>query len=131
MASFDLAPKISAYPAIVPQTAAASNINSSPVDMAEFDSVAFITSVGAGNTNATISIAQSFYESDDNTRANATPIPTNRVLYVPTVNASNSVFTSNVVPTKRYVFVELDPTATFGSPVSVVAVRGNAKNMPT
>ena len=131
MASFDLGNVIKGAPAIVPQTAGVANINSVAVDTAGFESVAFVATVGSGNTNATINAVMSFYESDDTTRANATALAASRVIKNPTLNNSNAAFTASVVPVKRYLFVELDPAATFGSAVDITAILGNPLDAPT
>ena len=131
MASFDLGNRLKGASAIVPQTAGVANINSLAVDTKGFESVAFVATVGSGNTNATINAVMAFYESDDNTRANATAVAAGRIIENPTLNASNTTFTASVVPTKRYAFVELDPAATFGSAVSITAILGDPHNAPT
>jgi hypothetical protein len=131
MASFDLGNRIKGAPAIVPQTVGVANINSLAVDTQGFESVAFVATIGTGNTTATNSAAMFFYESDDNTRANATAVAAGRVIENPTIDAASSAFTASVVPTKRYVFVELDPSASFGSAGSVIAILGNPQNAPT
>lgn len=131
MASFDLGSVIKGAPAVVPQTVGVANINSVAVDTAGYESVAFVADVGSGNTNATINVVMKFYESADNTRANATAIDSNRIIKNPVLNASNSSFTASVVPIQRYVFVELDPGAAFGSAASVTAVLGNPLEAPT
>jgi hypothetical protein len=131
MASFDLGNRIKGAPAIVPQTVGVANINSLAVDTSGFESVAFIANIGTGNTSATINAVMFFFESDDNTRANATAVASGRIIENPILNASNATFTASVVPAKRYVFVELDPAATFGSPASITAILGDARNNPT
>ena len=131
MASFDLGNKIKGAAALVPQTAGVANINSLAVDTQGFESVAFVATVGSGNTSATINAVMAFYESDDNTRANATALSASRIIENPTLNAANTTFTASVVPTKRYAFVELDPAATFGSAVSITAILGDPHNAPT
>jgi hypothetical protein len=131
MASFDLGNRIKGAPAIVPQTVGVTNINSLGVDTSGFESVAFVATVGSGNTNATINAVMAFYESDSNSRAAAAAVPAGRIIENPTLNASNASFTASVVPTKRYVFVELDPAATFGSAASITAILGDARNNPT
>jgi hypothetical protein len=131
MASFDLGNLIKGAPAIVPQTVGVANINSLAVDTQGFESVAFLASVGTGNTTATNSAIIKFYESDDTNVANATAVAAGRVVKNPTINASNATFTASVVPVKRYVFAELDPSATFGSAVSVTAILGNPNFAPT
>jgi hypothetical protein len=131
MASFDLGNKIKGASALVPQTVGVANINSLAVDTKGFESVAFVATVGSGNTSATINAAMFFYESDDNTRANATALSASRIIENPLLNASNATFTASVVPTKRYAFVELDPVATFGSAVSITAILGDPHNTPT
>lgn len=131
MASFDLGNVIKGTAAVVPQTAGVANINSVAVDTQGFESVAFVASVGTGNTNATINAVMAFYESNDTTRANATALDAGRVIKNPTINASNASFTASVVPIKRYVFVEVDPAATFGSALSVTAILGNPHEAPT
>lgn len=131
MASFDLGNRIKGAAAIVPQTVGVANINSLAVDTSGFESVAFVATVGSGNTSTTINAVMSFYESDDNTRANATAVATGRVIENPLLSASNASFTASVVPAKRYVFVELDPAATFGSAASITAILGDPRNAPT
>lgn len=131
MASFDLGSVIKGAAAIVPQTVGTANINSTAVDMAGFESVAFIATVGSGNTNATINAVMSFYEGDTTTRSAASAIDAGRIIDNPVLNNANTTFTASVVPTKRYVFVELDPGAAFGSAASVTAVLGNALETPT
>lgn len=131
MASFDLGNVIKGAPAIVPQTVGVTNINSLAVDTAGFESVAFLATVGSGNTTTTNSAILAFKESDDTNVANATAVASGRVVKNPTLNASNATFTASVVPVKRYVFAELDPSATFGSVVAVTAVLGNPLEAPT
>lgn len=131
MASFDLGSVIKGAAAIVPQTVGTANINSTAVDMAGFESVAFVATVGSGNTNATINAVMSFYEGDTTTRSAASAIDAGRIIDNPVLNNANTTFTASVVPTKRYVFVELDPGAAFGSDASVTAVLGNALETPT
>ncbi len=131
MASFDLGNVIKGATAIVPQTVGVANINSAAVDTAGFESVAFIAIVGTGNTTATNSAVLAFYESDDTNVANATAVAAGRVIKNPTINAASAAFTASVVPVKRYVFAELDPSATFGSVVGVAAVLGNPLEAPT
>lgn len=131
MASFDLSSVISVVPAIVPQTAGVANINSLAIDTAGYESFCLAVTTGSGNTNGTITAAVTGYESDDNTRANATAIPANRVTYNPVINNSNATFQFNWVPVKQYVFAEVDPAATFGSPISAVAILGDPANAPT
>lgn len=131
MASFDLGNVIKGAQGIN-QTVAAANVNSVAIDTSGFESLAFVASVGAGNTNATINAVMHFWESNDNTIGNATRVSASRVIENPVLNASNTTFTASVVPTKRYVFVELDPSAAFGGTnVAVVAVLGDAHNTPT
>lgn len=122
MASFDLGSLLGAKPAIVPVAVTTSNVNSVAVDTSGFYAVAFISAVGSSNTNATINAVNHFWESDDNTIGNATRLSTSRVISNPVLNASNATFVASVVPTKRYVFTELDPAATFTATVSVSAV---------
>jgi hypothetical protein len=122
MASFDLGSLLGAKPAIVPVAVTTSNVNSVAVDTSGFYAVAFVSAVGSSNTNATINAVNHFWESDDNTIGNATRLSTSRVISNPVLNASNATFIASVVPTKRYVFTELDPAATFTATVSVSAV---------
>jgi hypothetical protein len=122
MASFDLGSLLAAKPAIVPVAATTTNINSVAVDTSGFSAVAFVSSVGSSNTNATINAVHHFYEGDTNVRAAATAVPASRIISNPVLNASNATFIASVVPTKRYVFTELDPAATFTATVSVSAV---------
>lgn len=122
MASFDLGSLLGAKPAIVPVAVTTSNVNSVAVDTSGFYAVAFISAVGSSNTNATINAVNHFWESDDNTIGNATRLSTSRVISNPVLNASNATFVASVVPSKRYVFTELDPAATFTATVSVSAV---------
>jgi hypothetical protein len=126
MASFDLGSLLGAKPAIGPVSVATSNVNSVAVDTSGFSAVAFVSAVGTGNTNATINAVHHFWESDDATIGNATRLSSDRVISNPTLNASNSTFIASVVPTKRYVFTELDPSGAFTSLVCVTAVlKGN------
>jgi hypothetical protein len=122
MASFDLGSLLGAKPAIVPVAVTTSNVNSVAVDTSGFYAVAFVSAVGSSNTNATINAVNHFWESNDNTIGNATRLSTSRVISNPVLNASNATFIASVVPTKRYVFTELDPAATFTATVSVSAV---------
>jgi hypothetical protein len=131
MASFDLGNQIKGAPAIVPQAVGVANVNSLAIDTAGFESIAFVATVGAGNTTATNSAVMFYWESNDNTIGNATRVDADRVIENPTLNAANATFTASVVPTKRFVFVELDPAASFGSAVSVTAILGDAHNTPT
>jgi len=130
MASFDLGSLLGAKPAIVPATVTTSNVNSVAVDTSGFYSVAFVSSVGSSNTNATINAVNHFFESDTTAIADATRVPANRIVSNPVLDASNATFIASVVPTKRYVFTELDPTATFTAPVCVLAVL-QANEAPT
>lgn len=131
MALFDLGQQIKAVPAIGPVSVTTTNVNSVAVDTSGFYAVAFVSSVGTGNTNATINAVHHFWESDDNTIGNATRLSTGRVITNPVLNASNASFTASVVPIKRYVFTELDPSAAFTSLVSVTAVLGYPSEAPT
>ena len=131
MALFDLGQQIKATPAIVPVSVTTTNVNSVAVDTSGYYAVAFVSTVGTGNTNATINAVHHFYESDDNTRGNATAVSASRVITNPVLNASNAAFTASVVPTKRYIFTELDPSAAFTSLVSVTAILGYPAEAPT
>lgn len=122
MASFDLGSLLGAKPAIVPVAVTTTNVNSVAVDTSGFYAVAFVSAVGSSNTNATINAVNHFWESDTTSIGDATRVPANRIVSNPTLNASNATFIASVVPTKRYVFTELDPAATFTATVSVSAV---------
>ena len=91
MASFDLASRILPAVSIVPQTLGTSNVNSEPIDTQGFESFAYVFAVGSGNTTTTNSAALVFYESDDNTRGNAEPVPTNRGTSNPVVDKADAV----------------------------------------
>lgn len=130
MASFDLGSLLSSAAAIPAVRVTTSNVNSLAVDTSGYSAVAFVSSVGAGNTNATINVALAFWESDDNTIGNATAVAASRIISNPVLNEANATFIASVVPTKRYVFAELAPSAAFTSNVAVLAVL-KANEAPT
>lgn len=122
MASFDLGSVLGAARALNPVSVTEANVNTTAVDTSGFSSVAFVTAVGTGNTSATVNIVQHYWESNDTNIANGTRLSTNRVILNPLINDSNATFIASVVPTKRYVFAELAPSAAFTTLVSVTAV---------
>lgn len=130
MALFDLGSVLATAAAIPALRVGTSNVNSLAVDTSGYSAVAFVTSVGAGNTNATINTTIGFWESDDNTIGNATAVASSRIISNPVVDSSNGAFIASVVPTKRYVFAELAPSAAFTSNVAVLAVL-KANEAPT
>lgn len=131
MALFDLGQQIKAIPAIPAVRVGTSNVNSLAVDTSGYYAIAFATSIGAGNTNATINATIGFWESDDNTIGNATAVATGRVITNPVLNDANATFIASVVPTKRYVFAELAPSAAFTSNVAILAIGGYPAEAPT
>jgi hypothetical protein len=92
---------------------------------------ATLAQVGAGNTNATINAVLSLLESTDDTVANATAVPSDRIIENGVLNAANTAFTVSVAPTKRYLFANVVPSAAFTSNVSVVGILGDPTETPT
>ena len=129
MASFDLGNRIKGAFGINQRVAAA--VNTFAIDTLGFESVALVAQVGAGNTNATINAVLTLLESNDNTVANATAISADRIIENPVLNAANTAFTVSVAPTKRFLFANVVPAATFTSNVSIVGILGDAHNEPT
>lgn len=97
-------------------TSTNTNVNSSAIDTAGYAGAAIGLVLGeVGGGASTINTGNGFklglYESDDNTRANATAISTGRI-----INASDEAVAENttvlysVAPTKRYVFGEFTKT---------------------
>jgi len=132
MASFDFGQITSYAVAITPRSGTFSaNINSVAVDTADFEGVAVVTSIGDSNIGTANDVTLSFYESDDNTRANATAVAAARVIYNPTLDSTNTAFWASVVPEKRYLFAEFVPAAAVAANVAVTAALGYAKTVPT
>lgn len=130
MASFDLGNRIKGAFGFTQRVTTAA-VNTAAIDTQGFESLALVSTVGAGNTNATINATLSLLESDDNTVANATAISAARIIENPVLNAANTAFTASVVPTKRFVFANIVPSAAFTSNVSIVGILGDAHNEPT
>jgi hypothetical protein len=131
MANFDFGQVTAFSLALKPQLVTTSNVNTAAIDMAGFEGVSIATITGEGTINATVNVALTFYEGDDDTRANATALASSRVLSNPVVNSNATAFKAVVVPTKRYLFAELDPTASHSCNLAVVATKGYPTEAPT
>jgi hypothetical protein len=129
MALFDLGSKIGVAQAVAPQTLTA-NANSFAVDTEGFQSVAFVTTTGAGTVNVTNCFTASYLESDDSDVANASAIAAARVISTVAFFESNASVVHSVVPTKQYVFQRITETGTASQLVATVAVLGDAAEIP-
>ena len=131
MASFDFG-SVSDYKFALASNVTA-NTNTSAIDTAGFEGVAFVTSVGTSNLNAdaTRTISVSFLESDDSNISNATAVDSGRVVSNDVINASNTAFQASVVPTKRYLFGTLTISGDLTADVHCLGALGFPHNAPT
>ena len=129
MALFDLGNRIKGAFGINQRVAAA--VNTFAIDTLGYSSVSLVAQVGAGNTDATNSASLTLWESNDTNVANATAVSAARIIENPTLNAANTAFTASLAPTKRYLFANVVPGATFTSNVSVVGILGDPTETPT
>ena len=131
MASFDFG-SVSDYKFALASNVTA-NTNSTGIDTAGFEGVAFVTSVGTSNLNADAgrTISVSFLESADSNISNATAVDSARVVSNDVVNASNTAFQASVVPTKQYLFGQLTISADLTANVHCVGALGFPHNAPT
>ena len=131
MALFDLASRIKPVFGFT-STVGTANVNTVACDTAGFESVTVAFSAGTGNIDENIYAVPYLYESDDNTRANATAVPVVRIDNVPNVNEANTTFWASFVPVKRYVFAEIDPVGGhMGTPITATFILGDAHDQPT
>lgn len=117
------------------------NVNSTAIDTAGYAGVAVALVLGKlGGGVTTINAGNGFklglYESDDNTRANATAVAASRVVNeTDEATAENTVAYYSVAPTKRYVFGEFTKTnaaaAATNANFAVVGVLGFPNDAPT
>lgn len=118
-----------------------SNVNSQAIDTAGYSGVAVALVLGElGGGNTTINTGNGFklalYESDDDTRANATAVAANRIVNESDeATAENTVAYYSFAPTKRYVFGEFTKTnaaaAATNANFAVVGVLGFPNDAPT
>ena len=117
------------------------NVNSTAIDTAGYAGVALSLVLGElGGGSTTINAGNGFklglYESDDNTRANATAVAANRIVNATDeATAENTVVLYSFAPTKRYVFGEFTKTnaaaAATNANFAVVGVLGFPNDAPT
>lgn len=130
MASFDFGSK-SAYKFGFVGEVETSASNTIAMDTQGFEGVAFVSSVGLSNLNATIYLETAFLESDDTNISNATNVAASRVIKNPVINASNTAFWASVTPTKRYLFARYDLEGAAAANVAGIAALGYPAKLPT
>lgn len=132
MAHFDLGQTLSAGINLY-DSAHAASANGVAVDTQGFEGVAVISTVGDDTTVdlTTDSMTLAFYESDDDTFGNATEVPASRVVDNPAINAPQSSFIASVVPSKRYLFVQVPAPASGSVEIAVSTILGYATDVPT
>lgn len=132
MANFDFGQLTAFAVGYKPQSKAftTANVNSDAMDTAGFEGISVVTAVGDSNIG-TNNVSVVWWESDDNTRANATALSTDRVIVNEEINASNTTFKAAVAPVKRYLFAEFDPDAACYANIAMVATLGLPHDVPT
>lgn len=130
MASFDFGSK-AAYKFAFSAEINNASANTSAIDTQGFEGVAFVTTTGVSNLNATIYLETAFLEGDDNNISNASNVAASRVTKSPTINASNTAFWATVAPTKRYLFARYDNEGEVLANVTGTGALGFPAKLPT
>jgi len=132
MAHFDLGQTLSTGINYLAADHAAS-ANGVAVDTAGFEGVAVNTIVGDDTTVDLTSDAMTlkFFESDDDTFGNATEVPAGRVISNPAINAPQTAFIASVVPSKRYLFVQVPAPDSGEVEIAVSTLLGDPVDVPT
>lgn len=132
MAHFDLGQKLGAALGLVDASHSAEQ-ETGAIDISGYEGVAVLTQIGAQTTVdlAVNPLELKFFEGDSTTFSEATEVPANRVVNNPSINAEQSAFVASVVPSKRYLFVQI-PAPNAGSvELAVSGVLGYAADVPT
>lgn len=132
MAHFDLGQKLDSAINYLAASHSAS-ANGVAADTQGFEGVAVNTVVG---DQTTVNLADNplnlvFFESDDTTFGNATAVPANRVIKNPEINAAQASFVASVVPSKRYLFVQVPAPSAGNVEIAVSTILGYAYESPT
>lgn len=130
MASFDFGSK-SAYKFAFSAEINNASANSAAIDTQGFEGVAFVTTTGVSNLNATIYLETAFLEGDDTNISNASNVAASRVTKNPKIIASNTSYWSTVTPTKRYLFARFDNTGEVLANVAGTGALGFPAKLPT
>lgn len=132
MAHFDLGQTISSGFNYLAASHSAS-ADSTAVDTQGFEGVAVNTVTGAQTTVdlATDPLALKFFEGDSDTFGEAAEVPASRVVTNPAINAENTAFVASVVPSKRYLFVQIPAPDSGSVEIAVSTILGIATDMPT